>query len=106
MRAKFQPELQRIDPKAQPDAWKTLQREIASELNRYGKPLAPKAVFALSQYVQRWSALAPRDLLDRYEEAAMQEAAICDELMHTPHRKIGVNAILSRSPIERIPLFD
>jgi len=106
LKARFRQDAERIDAQAQPDAMKTLMREITSELNRLGKPLAPRAVAAVSQFVQRWSALPKAELLRRFDEAGHHEADLCDELMHTEHRRTGMNAVLTRVPAERIPLFE
>jgi len=105
LKARAAQEAARIDPATQPDQYKALAREMAGELVQMGKPLAPKAVAAVSQFVQRWSALAPRDVLERFSEAGHQEADLCDELMHTEHRRIGVNAVLTKNIAERIPIF-
>jgi hypothetical protein len=49
----------------------------------------------------------PREqILERYEEAGHVEAALCDELMRTDHRRAGVNAVLTRVLEERIPVFE
>lgn len=106
LRARFRQDMARIDVEKQPEAAKNLSRELTSELNRIGKPLAPKAIAAVSQYVQRWSAVPQEQILARYEEAGHAEAALCDELMHTEHRRAGVNAVLTRVLEERIPIFD
>jgi enoyl-CoA hydratase/carnithine racemase len=108
LRARFRQDLARIDKDSDKsaDAMKQLARELNSELGRTGKPLAPKAVAAISQYVQRWSAVPKEQLLAHYEEAAHAEVALCDELMHTEHRRIGVNAVLTRILEERIPVFE
>lgn len=106
LRARFRQDAARVDAAKHPDALKNLGREITGELNRIGKPLAPKAISAVSQYVQRWSALPKDQLLARIEEAGRAEAALCDELMRTEHRRIGVNAVLTRALDERIPVFE
>jgi enoyl-CoA hydratase/carnithine racemase len=106
LRSRFRQDAARINAETQPDAMKNLMREITSELNRLGKPLAPKSVAAVSQYVQRWSGLPRDQVLGSYEEAGRAEASLCDELMRTEHRRIGVNAVLTRVPEERIPVFE
>jgi len=105
LRMQAEQELGRLDPETQADQVKELSREFAAQLRRLGKPLAPKAVSAVASYVQRWSALPAEQLLKRWDEIGRAEADLCDQLMRTEHRSIGVNAVLSRSPAERIPVF-
>jgi enoyl-CoA hydratase/carnithine racemase len=105
LKARAQQETARLDPVTQPDEYKALARQFAIELAEMGKPLAPKAVAAVSQFVQRWSAMSTADVLDRFDEAGQQEAELCIELMHTDHRRIGVNAVLTKELADRIPVF-
>lgn len=105
LKARAAQEAARVNPQADPDAYRALLRQFAGELAEMGKPLAPKSVAAVSQFVQRWSAYSTHDVLERYTEAGHQEAELCNELMRTEHRKIGVNAVLSKDLAERIPVF-
>lgn len=88
------------------DELKALTKTVNKSLAGLGKPLAPEAVRGLAEYAARWGVMPYDQLLAGFAEAAQAEADLCDELMHTEHRRIGINAILSRKPAERVPVFD
>lgn len=85
---------------------KALLKELNSRLAQLGKPLAPEAVSGLEQFVERWASYAEPHLIERYADAAHEEMQLCSDLMHTEHRRQGVNAILSKSLPDRVPVFD
>jgi enoyl-CoA hydratase/carnithine racemase len=85
---------------------KALGKKVALELARLGKPLAPEAVEFVRSLVEHWGGRSREELLSHYAEAAREEADLCCELMPSRHRRIGVNAVLSKNPIERVPVFD
>jgi hypothetical protein len=88
------------------DGLKALSKKVNGELNRLGKPLAPAAVEGVEHFVERWRGLDRAELLSRFEEIGREEAALIDRLMRTEHRRIGVNAVLSKNPAERVPVFE
>lgn len=88
------------------DGQRALAKEAATALGQLGKPLAPLGVKAVADYVQQWNKLSLEDLLGRYAEAGADESERCSALMDTPHRVQGVNAVLSKSAVDRIPVFD
>jgi enoyl-CoA hydratase/carnithine racemase len=83
-----------------------LLKQAAASLALMGKPLAPQAVAAVSEFVQQWNKLGKSDLLLHYHEAGIDESERCAQLMHTAHREVGVNAVLTKNPAQRIPVFD
>jgi enoyl-CoA hydratase/carnithine racemase len=88
------------------DQVKAVSKEINKRLAELGKPLAPAAVKGLWEFVDRWANHTPSQLLANYAAAAHEEAKLCSDLMHSMHRREGVNAILSKSLPERVPVFD
>lgn len=88
------------------EAFKALSRETNAKLAQMGKPLAPAAVTGIKEFVAYWGVLTQEQLLARYAEAAQSEADLCAELMRTEHRRRGVEAILTREPVLRVPVFD
>jgi len=88
------------------DQVKAVSKEINKRLAELGKPLAPTAVKGLWEFVDRWANHTPSQLLANYAAAAHEEAKLCSDLMHTMHRREGINAILSKSLPERVPVFD
>lgn len=93
-------------PAGDVEAAKGLVRKIAQELARLGKPLAPYAVSGVQDFVERWRGLDREELLSRFHEVGLEEAALIDRLMRTAHRQVGVNAVLSKVPAERVAVFD
>lgn len=79
-------------------------RYVDKKLNEMGKPLAPLAVSAVHELVDMFSD-ATRDDLDRIKEMGESEAQSCFRLMKTVDRSIGVNSVLTSSPLERIPIY-
>ena len=79
---------------------------MTKEVLRLGKPLAPGAVAAVNDFVERWGGMPAEQLMAQYAEAGRHEADLCDRLIRTEHRRIGVNAVLTRSPAERVPVFE
>ncbi|MCH7472955.1 hypothetical protein IIA79_08400 [bacterium] len=106
LRARIELEAAGIDLEAEPGKMKALAKQVARELAALGKPLAPRAVAAVADFVERWGGFPPQQLLERYAEAGREEADLCADLMDTEHRRIGVGAILSRSPAEKITVFE
>lgn len=98
-------ELAAADP-ADPEVPKTLAKKAAVEVAKLGKPLAPQAVEAVRGFVDRWAGMPEGELLRRFAEAAREEAELCCALMPTQHRRLGVNAVLSKNPAERVAVFD
>ena len=94
-----------LDPTVQRDDLKNLAREAGERVAALGKPLAPAAVEAVLRFVERWQGLSRTELLERYGEIGAEEAAACLMLMSTKHRRIGVNAVLSKHPAERVAVF-
>ncbi len=88
------------------DALKALGKTALHGLQQLGKPLAPAAVAGLRDYVARWSRLSRAELLARFAEAAQEEADLCTALMGTEHRRRGIDAILTRDPAGKVPVFD
>jgi enoyl-CoA hydratase/carnithine racemase len=85
---------------------KTLNKQTAQRLAELGKPLAPLGVQAVGHFVARWNALSSDEILARYAEAGAEESHLCADLMDTPHRVAGVNAVLSKNPADKVPVFD
>ncbi len=93
-------------PAGDADAAKALFRKVAGEVARLGKPLAPEAVRGVQDFIERWRGLDQDELLSRFHEIGVEEAALIDRLMRTEHRRIGVNAVLSKNIAERVAVFD
>ena len=87
------------------DELKQLAKAAGKGVSKLGKPLAPQAVDGIRRYVAKWGALETGQLLEQFGEAALEKAQLCVDLMHTAHRRIGVNAVLSKLPAERVPVF-
>jgi len=88
------------------DALKALNKEIFKKLAALGKPLGPESVEAVGTFLERWGDLTPENLLKSYRDCADHEERLCDELMHTMNRRIGINAVLSKNPVERVAVFE
>ncbi len=87
------------------DALKALGKKAVKDVLKLGKPLAPLAVKAVGKYVAEWSKLERREILADYEDIGQMEADLCASLMATEHRRIGVNAVLTREPADKVPVF-
>jgi len=77
---------------------------ISQRLARLGKPLAPLAVAATMELMDRFSDISREDL-GRIREMGECEARACFRLMKTLDRRIGVNSVLASNPLEKIPLY-
>ena len=88
------------------DGLKALAKKASKDVVKLGKPLAPLAVKAVGKFVEEWRGLSREELLARYDEAGQIEVDLCVILMETEHRRIGVNAVLSRKPEDKVPVFD
>ena len=77
---------------------------ISQRLARLGKPLAPLAIAATMELIDRFSGISREDL-GRIREMGECEAQSCFRLMKTLDRKIGVNSVLTSNPLERIPVY-
>jgi hypothetical protein len=77
---------------------------ISKKLNALGRPLAPLAVKAARNLVEKYSNVRSGDL-KRAGAMAREEAEMCFTLMNTVDRRTGVNSILSANPLEKIPVF-
>lgn len=77
---------------------------ISQRLTRLGKPLAPLAVAATMELIDRFSGISREDL-EQIRKMGECEAQSCFRLMKTLDRKIGVNSVLTSNPIERIPIY-
>ena len=86
--------------------YKGCARDLNKRLAELGKPLAPSAVTGLSEYVDRWQSKTRQEQVAEFAQAAREEAQLCSDLMHTEHRRRGINAILSKSLPDRVPVFD
>ncbi|MCC7478898.1 enoyl-CoA hydratase/isomerase family protein [bacterium] len=91
---------------ADAEGLKALNRKAAAEVAKLGKPLAPLAVSGVQDFIERWRGLDNEELLSRFHEIGTEEAALIDRLMQTEHRRVGVNAVLSKNPAERVAVFD
>jgi len=85
---------------------KALTKEINKRLAGLGKPLAPAAVAGLKGLFAKWRSMTFEQLVGSFPEAAHAEEKLCSDLMHTEHRRRGINAVLSRNPVDRVPVFD
>ncbi|MCB1185557.1 enoyl-CoA hydratase/isomerase family protein [bacterium] len=88
------------------DGLKALTKSALKDLVKLGKPLAPLAVKAVAKFVDEWSRKSEDQIFANYEEIGQLEAELCACLMETEHRRIGVNAVLSRNPEDKVPVFD
>jgi len=79
-------------------------RYINKKLSEMGKPLAPLAVSAVHELVDKFPDATGGDL-GRIKEMGEFEAQSCFRLMKTLDRGIGVNSVLTSSPLERIPIY-
>jgi enoyl-CoA hydratase/carnithine racemase len=95
-----------FDPARDVDELKALSREALQRLAKLGKPLAPLGVKAVGEFVARWNKLTAEQILARYAEAGADESELCAGLMDTPHRVVGVNAVLSKNVADKVPVFD
>lgn len=77
---------------------------ISQRLARLGKPLAPLAIAATMELIDRFSGISREDL-GRIREMGECEAQSCFRLMKTLDRKIGVNSVLTSNPLERILVY-
>lgn len=80
-------------------------KTIGKEVAQLGKPLPAPAVAKIDAMLDGWRNLSRDELAAKYAEAARAEAELCIELMCTEHRRVGVNAILSKDPLDRIAVF-
>ncbi|MBN2082473.1 hypothetical protein JW859_09760 [bacterium] len=85
---------------------KALTKEINKRLAELGKPLAPAAVGGLRELFAKWRTMTFGELVGSFPAEAHAEAKLCGDLMHTEHRRRGINAVLSRNPVDRVPVFD
>lgn len=88
------------------DGLKALGKKAFKELLELRKPLAPLAVKAVSQFVAELMDRTRERIFAEYEDLGLMEAELCTSLMETEHRRIGVNAVLSRNPEDKVPVFD
>jgi enoyl-CoA hydratase/carnithine racemase len=105
LRQSVQDRLAALGDSPEPEQLKELNRWVQQELALLGKPLAPDAVNYVQRYVKQFGALSREEILARYAELGKVEADMCVELMHHAHRREGVNAVLSKHPAERVPVF-
>lgn len=89
-----------------PIASKELIKDINKQLAMLGKPLGPESVAGVAAFCAKWGGLAMDELLADYAAAAAHEETICAELMRTVNRRIGINAVLSKNPLERVAVFE
>ncbi len=94
-----------LDPQEQKDELKALIKSSQKELSTLGKPLAPAAVEAVKGFLEKWGTLTTGEVFERYSEIGRHEADLCADLMHTEHRRIGIDAVLNRDPAAKIPVF-
>ena len=88
------------------DGLKALSKSALKDVVSLGKPLAPLAVKAVGRFVDTWSRRSQAEILADYEEIGQMEAELCASLMETEHRRLGVHAVLSRNPEDKVPVFD
>ena len=69
-----------------------------------GKPLAPLAVSAVKDLLDKFPNVI-RDDLSQIREMGEYEAHSCARLMNTQDRKTGVNSVLTKNPVEKIPVY-
>jgi enoyl-CoA hydratase/carnithine racemase len=94
-----------IAPDQQEAELKRLGKLAMSELGNLGKPLAPNAVEAISGFVEQYRELSAAELTERTLELGRHEADLCIELMRHDNRRVGVNAVLSKDPVAKVPVF-
>lgn len=105
LQAQIATEAEKLGPDADKDELKALGKKAIKELNSLRKPLAPEAVAAVGQFVADWGSFDESDILAKFDEIGHYEADQCTRLMRTGHRRIGVGAVLSRNPADKIPVF-
>ena len=88
------------------EAVKGLNRETMKKIMELTKPLAPESVDAVAGFVDTWGGMSPDEVLADYAKAAAHEEQLCESLMHTTNRRIGINAVLSKNPVERVAVFE
>lgn len=77
---------------------------IQERLMELGRPVAPLAVKAVFQLVDRFSNIDFKKP-DAVREMIFQEGELCFDLMNTEDRKTGIHSILTENLLEKIPLF-
>ena len=77
---------------------------IAKRLEELGKPLAPLAVQAVFDLIDAHPKVH-RENFEAIKKMAHGEAESCFRLMKTADRKTGVNSILTKDPLEKIPVY-
>jgi enoyl-CoA hydratase/carnithine racemase len=85
--------------------YRQVAKTIGKEVAQLGKPLPAPAVAKIDVLLDKWRNLSRSELAAGYADAARSEAELCVELMCTEHRRMGVNAILSKNPLDRIAVF-
>ena len=81
-----------------------VSRFIAKRLEELGKPLAPLAVQAVFDLIDAHPQVH-RENYEAIKEMALGEAESCFRLMKTADRKTGVNSILTKDPLQKIPIY-
>jgi enoyl-CoA hydratase/carnithine racemase len=87
------------------DAVKEVNKFVSAELSKLGKPLAPGSVAAVAEFLDKFGNLSREELLERFEEIGMWEGMRFCDLVATENRHIGIRAILTKNPVERVPVF-
>lgn len=95
-----------LGPEPDRDALKALGKQINKQLATLGKPLGPESVAGVAAFCAKWGSCSAEALLADYAAAGKHEETICADLMHTVNRRIGINAVLSKSPIDRVAVFE
>lgn len=90
----------------QQDNMRELQGFINERLRELGRPLAPRAVEGIDRLLEKYGDMNRLDLLQHFPEMSRLEGEIICELMLTSHREIGVDAVLTKDPLKKIPVFD
>ena len=81
-----------------------VSKYIGVRLTELGKPLAPLAVQSVFDLIDAHPGVHWEDF-EAIKKMAHDEAESCFRLMKTLDRKTGVNSILTKDPLEKIPVY-
>lgn len=77
---------------------------INGKLKELGKPIAPRAVAAVFELIEKFPDVTWENG-QGIKEMARAEVESCFRLMHTEDRRVGVNSVLTDNPLEKISTF-
>ncbi|GJL77839.1 MAG: hypothetical protein NPINA01_08280 [Nitrospinaceae bacterium] len=81
-----------------------VKQYIRNQLEILGKPIAPAAVTAVFDLVNKYETINWQ-AEKRISDMALEEVELCCELMKTQDRCTGINSILSDNPLETLPIY-